>query len=182
MITVVNQSIFKTKASVLCHAVNCYGVMGAGLAKDIKDRAPYVYSEYKRLCDSTRNKENLLGTAQLIPSQNEKFILREIQLYNEQRIGREQLMHCMRPHFYANLFTQKDYGRDPNVVYTKYRAVESCFRQLSALPEDMSIAMPYMMCCGLANGDWTLMSKIIRKYFKETKRQVIIYKQEARKS
>ena len=32
---------------ILCHQVNCQGVMGAGLAKQIRSKYPEVYEQYK---------------------------------------------------------------------------------------------------------------------------------------
>lgn len=37
---------------VVCHQVNCMGVMGAGLAKQVRNRYPGVYRAYKELCDA----------------------------------------------------------------------------------------------------------------------------------
>ena len=33
--------------TIICHQVNCKGVMGAGLAKQIRDKWPVVFDEYK---------------------------------------------------------------------------------------------------------------------------------------
>ena len=35
---------------MLVNTVNCKGVMGAGLAKQFKDRYPYYFKEYQRIC------------------------------------------------------------------------------------------------------------------------------------
>lgn len=36
-------NIFDTKADVICNAVNCIGVMGAGIAKAFADKFPEMY-------------------------------------------------------------------------------------------------------------------------------------------
>ena len=33
--------------TIICHQVNCKGVMGAGLAKQIRDKWPDVYDRYR---------------------------------------------------------------------------------------------------------------------------------------
>ena len=33
---------------VICHQVNCQGVMGSGIAKQIRDTYPIVFENYKR--------------------------------------------------------------------------------------------------------------------------------------
>lgn len=43
-----NSNILDVKSGIICHQVNCKGVMGAGLAKQIKDKYPIVYREYLR--------------------------------------------------------------------------------------------------------------------------------------
>lgn len=45
-----NDDILNTKAQVIAHQVNCLGVMGAGVAKAIRDKYPAAYLQYKRLC------------------------------------------------------------------------------------------------------------------------------------
>jgi O-acetyl-ADP-ribose deacetylase (regulator of RNase III) len=47
-----NGDVFTTKATYIGHGVNCRGVMGAGIAKTIRDRYPQVYLEYQKVCDS----------------------------------------------------------------------------------------------------------------------------------
>lgn len=41
---------------VICHQVNCQGVMGAGLAKQIRIRWPEVYVDYKKLLKTRKHK------------------------------------------------------------------------------------------------------------------------------
>jgi len=43
--------VFTTKAFYIGHGVNCQGVMGAGIAKTIRDNFPKNYAEYKKICD-----------------------------------------------------------------------------------------------------------------------------------
>ena len=52
----------RNEDTVICHQVNCCGVMGAGLAKQIRDKWPVVFDEYKKIC----------GTDKLGDSQNVK--------------------------------------------------------------------------------------------------------------
>ena len=45
-------NIFDTKADVICNAVNCIGVMGAGDAKAFADKFPEMYWSYQNSCNS----------------------------------------------------------------------------------------------------------------------------------
>lgn len=44
--------LFESKANVLVNPVNCFGVMGAGLAKQFKEKYPWCFKPYKQHCDT----------------------------------------------------------------------------------------------------------------------------------
>ena len=48
----------------ITHGVNCKGVMGAGVAKQIRSRYPRAYESYRRLCLSQG--DTLLGKVQVV--------------------------------------------------------------------------------------------------------------------
>lgn len=50
MITEHIGNILNSGANIICQQVNCKGVMGAGLAKEIRDKYPVVYTKYKERC------------------------------------------------------------------------------------------------------------------------------------
>ena len=37
--------------NIICHQVNCQGVMGSGIAKQVREKYPNVYNSYKKACD-----------------------------------------------------------------------------------------------------------------------------------
>lgn len=49
---VVSGDLFASGAQTLVNAVNCHGVMGAGIARAFRDRWPFMYADYQRLCAS----------------------------------------------------------------------------------------------------------------------------------
>ena len=51
MINYVQGNIFNSQCDVITVTVNCVGIMGAGLAKQCKERYPITYRHYKHLCD-----------------------------------------------------------------------------------------------------------------------------------
>lgn len=51
MIKIIVGSIFDSDCDAFVNPVNCVGVMGAGLAKQFKDRYPESFRFYKELCD-----------------------------------------------------------------------------------------------------------------------------------
>ena len=51
MINYFKGSLFESPAICLVNAVNCGGVMGAGIALEFKKRYPKMFSEYRKLCE-----------------------------------------------------------------------------------------------------------------------------------
>ena len=135
-------------ALVIAHQTNCSGVMGTGVAKQIKrvslDDKEYV--KYKKLC--AQKGSSLLGTCQLLPRKD--------------KTG----------HFVANLF-----GEDIPTgkgLDTNYDALHKSFLDLKKMLHDRrdvkdavgdappTIAIPAYIGCGLAAGTGIL---YIDKYY-----------------
>lgn len=131
---IVKMDLLTIKRGIIAHQVNCLGVMGAGIALQIKRAYPKMYSHYKNYCNQVSDK---LGT---------------IFLYNHSENLRV-----------ANLFAQENI-RGP--VDTDYAALEQCFDMLAsyAQEEGLPVYLPYGIGCGLAGGDWKIVSKLIEKY------------------
>lgn len=64
MIQIVQGNVLNASENLICHQVNCKGVMGAGLAKQIKIRYPEVFRAYQELCNQQGSK--LLGKAYVV--------------------------------------------------------------------------------------------------------------------
>lgn len=156
MIKYINGNILDAPENIIVHQVNCKGVMGAGLAKQLVREYPLILGPYKQMCNTKG--EGCLGEAQLIqvsalpPKSNHKFV--------------------------ANLFGQNNYGRIPDIVYTDYIAFGKALNQIKqfAIEHNFSVAIPYGIGCGLANGNWGIIEPIIRRTFSETNINVSIYK------
>lgn len=128
----------KDKKLIIVHQVNCKGVMGAGFAKQVRDRYPELYAQYRIMCQSASSKD-LLGHI-MIYEEDDKIIV--------------------------NMFSQEDYGN--GVRQTDYEAMDKALQSLRVLyPNDIIIA-PYKIGCGLGGGDWSVVSKILQKYNIET--------------
>ena len=67
---VVSGNLLEIEEGIICHQVNCQGVMGAGVAKAIASRYPQVLSAYRELCD-TPTPWQLLGQIQAVRSARE---------------------------------------------------------------------------------------------------------------
>jgi len=114
--------------------------MGAGLAKQIKEKYPKVYTDYKWLCESASPGE-LLGDVQVVRYGDKKYV--------------------------ANIFGQLGYGRDR--VHTDYQALENALQLLFKFIgeddklKDLGVGFPKGMGSGLAGGDWNKVMGIISK-------------------
>lgn len=71
-ITIVQGNIWDTQCKVLVNAVNCEGVMGAGMALEAKQRFPEMFLSYKHACDQ---KLLTVGKLQLYTKSSPYWIL-----------------------------------------------------------------------------------------------------------
>lgn len=141
------------KKVIICHQVNCKGVMGAGLAKQIKDKYPEVFKQYHTYCQSSLNykkSSDMLGDV----------------LFSYIDVNRRNII--------ANIFAQDGYGKDKQ--YTDYIALQIAFRRLAYCVEDEVIRIPFKMGCGLGGGDWNTVCKIIEDELIFREKKVEIWK------
>ena len=92
-------NLFDSEAVFFLHQVNCRGVMGSGIAKQVRERYPEVYEAYRAFCDG-RAPSNLLGLIEPEP------------IADNQRI--------------VNCFAQDDYGC--NCRHTDYEALRAALK------------------------------------------------------
>src|SRR5699024_5323140 len=100
MIKIVKGDVLKAEEDVIAHQVNCKGVMGSGLAKQIRNKYKGVYQKYKRECEE-----------ELSRSGKSKFLL-----------GHTLNVEVGEGKYVANLFGQDGYGRDKK--YTDYPSLK----------------------------------------------------------
>ena len=139
MIQIINDDIFNAfghSCDAICHQVNCQGVMGAGLAKEIAKRYPEVKRDYEELC-AEEDAERLLGTYLDTLVENGRII---------------------------SIFGQENYGRDGQ-IYTDYAALGKAFSMLNRVYAGRKLAFPYGIGCGLGGGNWNVVLEIINVKF-----------------
>lgn len=133
--------LFSVTSGVIAHGCNCHGVMGSGVAKQVKNLYPEAFKEYHELC-SRYAPAKLLGRAQLVKVTDDLYI--------------------------ANLFTQQDFGSFGNTRYVDYNAIDTAFSTLRGLMFDEELAMGKdlelhipKIGAGLGGGDWDIISRKI---------------------
>ena len=136
--------VFKSNAPVIAHQVNCKGVMGSGIALQVRQRYPNVFHTYRARCRGE-------GPAALL--------------------GSIQPCRCggAMERWIVNCFAQESYG--VGVCHTNYTAFKLCFQRLHCWAQAngiKKIAIPYRIGCDRAGGDWGIVHKILREIFGES--------------
>lgn len=140
---VLKGNLLNTPIYLIAHQVNCMGVMGGGVAKQIKDKWNNVYKEYKSGLKQFGG--NPLGLSFNIFTEDQK-------------------------HLIMNVFGQYKYGTDKR--YTDYWALRAGmvhgindYRELYGIDDNvqLTIAIPYGIGCGLAGGDWITVMDILEE-------------------
>lgn len=142
------------KVDIVCRQTNCQGVMGAGIAKQIRDTWPRVFGQRKLYCTKARAEGNpLLGRCRLVYTDQEKSrILANL-------FGRE---------FYGGGKKQTDYG-------ASRKAPHALAANGLTLQNKFSIGFPYLIGCALGGGNWEIVLPIIEEEFKDYPGKVEIW-------
>lgn len=148
MVKHIQCDIFKSGADVILHQVNCQGVMNSGVAKQVREKYPWVYGTYKRLCDKCKSTgQRMLGRCQAVFIDENKVIV--------------------------NVFAQDNYGYDGK-CYTDYTALKTCLNIVKDVYKGKIIAIPYLMACHRGGGDWSVVIKLIESIFCDDDTTVLI--------
>lgn len=145
--------LLESDAKIICHQVNCLGLFGAGIAKQIALKWPNVNQRYKETCKkvSSSDRRRLLGKVLFVKTPDNKII--------------------------ANLFAQESVGTDR--VRTEYDMLKKCLKIVEKYGADNgypSIGIPNGIGCGLGGGRWETVKGIIDETFKDYKGGVYIVK------
>ncbi len=135
MIEIINGDLLQSDLPLIAHQTNCLGVMGAGIARQIKNKWSNVYSEYWRWCNRA-DKRDLLGTCQVCATNDNPI------KYVANVFGEYSFTESVAP--YENR-------------HTNYDALRSAFIALINYCKESGITdigIPYKIGCGLAGGDW----------------------------
>ena len=137
---IINGNIFDCTENIIVHQTNCQGVMGHGIALQVKQRYPEVFKAYYHYC-KTQVPEQILGTSLICQANNGKYI--------------------------ANVFGQLTFGEG---LQTDYEKLGKGLLEIEkfAKENNLSVAIPYKIGCGLAHGDWNIVFEIITEIFMET--------------
>ena len=145
MYKLIEGNLLDSKANFICHQVNCQGVMGSGVAWQIRNKWPIVFKEYINKYDLMGNKRDLLGYIQAVKlkTESEKY---------------------KKPIYVVNMFTQYDYGKGER--YTNYEAFYEALVTIKAKAKMIfdttpTIAFPYKIGCDRGGANWNIINTMI---------------------
>lgn len=144
MIHITYGNILSVEDGIIVQQVNCMGVMGAGLAKQLRSKYPGIFPAYRDFIDremraaSSKDESTLLGKAFFYQPTGSLMI--------------------------ANCFGQRHYGRG---LQTDYSALERALTIVRNTAKECgkTVAIPWGIGCGLAGGDWNKVMGIILRVF-----------------
>lgn len=146
MVIIKEGNLLEAEEDILVHQVNIDGIMGGGVAKQIAEKYPKAKQRYVEFCDRHNFVYGNLRGKVFLVPTNGKII--------------------------ANMFSQ---DRNFN---TDYEAMETVLKDIKEYAEEFNytVAMPFKIGCGIANGEWEKVLDIINRVFKGSK--VTLYKLE----
>jgi O-acetyl-ADP-ribose deacetylase (regulator of RNase III) len=151
-------NILDCTEDIVVQSVNHKGVMGSGLAKQIRDRWVGIINEdeaYKSICRDFAFKD-----------------IKETGLV---------AWFFAQDKIIANVFGQEDYGKDKGRRYTQYKSLKNGLRSVLVMANSkgLSVAIPHGIGCGLGGGDWNHVLAMINELSDlYPKVEVSIYKYE----
>ena len=150
--------LLDARVDIIFHVTNCMGVMGAGIAKSIKNKWPKVFTEYKKYLDENTPSKSI-GTYQSV----------DITEYAHTQASQV-----------INIFGEYNFSKTKRAI--KYDSVLTalemfCKDFLDNYKDNKKIILgfPFLFGCGLAGGDWRIMKSVIFSVFEKYTDKVEIH-------
>lgn len=129
---VIHKDILTITKGIIAHQCNCKGVMGSGLALQVRNKYPFVYMQY-----------------------------RETYLAGALTLGTTQFIQVSQDLYVANLLAQEGYGRDKQYTDTKALTQCLKDLHQRSIEWKLDVYIPYGIGCGLGGGKWNVVSELI---------------------
>lgn len=139
-----NSDITKVKAGIIVHGCNAQGVMGSGVAKQLRAKYPTIFEDY----------------LDELHTMSEKKVVPLGQVVWSDIPGNASLV-------IANAITQEFYGRDSR-KYVSYDALDLAMARVADVARRAGdhIHIPYLIGAGLGGGTAEIIIEIIRAHTK----------------
>lgn len=141
MIKIIKGDLLSVTHGIIGQQVNCQGVMGSGVAKQIKEKYPMAFEGYRGIIDSHKQDKRLL-------------------------LGRVNGVNVKNGLWIANMFGQHNFGYDGK-QYTDVEALATCLRTVRffAEKENFPVALPYKIGSDRGGADWIEVEGLIFEIF-----------------
>jgi hypothetical protein len=151
-------SLFLKQCDAIAHCCNCKGVMGSGIALEIKNRIPSAYAAYKQY--ETAYGLNLGSVSSCDPEYHllgqPDFVYQEHQVYN---------LHAQWEYGYGK--RQVDY----EALYIALETVKTVMNKR----QQKILGVPYKMACDRAGGDWRIVNAMLESLFEPDRLLIVKY-------
>lgn len=134
----------------ILHGTNCQGIMGSGIALEIKNRLPEAFLAYIEFCRSHPIPVNRLGRI----------------CVGETECG-----------LVFNVFTQLNYGKD-NKRYVNYEAIAQGLESVAEQMKEKGlskIGIPFLFGAARGGGNWNIISVMAEQFLDKAGIEVIFY-------
>lgn len=165
-VPIINGDMLKSNADIIIQQVNCVNIMGGYLAKSIYEAHPKNKDKYHEFIKTKYNQglspSELLGSVLMVP-----------------------VKHDNKARIIANVFGQENI-RQNKYDKTQYTVMSALHKGLSkvaryAKENNLSVAIPFNLGAGVANGVWDDIQNLINQTFDDCTHLVSIYKYEPQK-
>jgi O-acetyl-ADP-ribose deacetylase (regulator of RNase III) len=153
MLRNIQGNLLESDCDVIAHVVNCQGVMGSGIAKQIKTKWPEAFNGYSTFLKKVGSKD--------------AFGLCMVVVNDEPNVP-----------VVANLFAQFNYGTNKRQL--DYERLYTSLEHLVKIMKNhkwKSVGFPYGMGAGLAGGDWRIINVMIEALFDDFDINIYHYNQ-----
>ena len=136
--------LLSVEHGVIVHGCNAQGVMGSGVAAQVKAKFPGAFALYRKVYEMGALK---LGTISVFEAANTSE-------------GRARLL-------IVNAVTQDRYGTDRR--HADYGAIHRCFEHVAQTARSYQLTEVHfpLIGCGLAGGQWEIVAPLIETTLKE---------------
>lgn len=148
MITNVEMDIFKMEGDAIIHQCNCFGKMGGGIARLIRDRYPEAASADQHTTCGDKAK---MGHYSCVKAHDDKYIYN---LYSQYRYGTD-MRHT-----------------DYEAFFNGMTGIRSHLETVGL----RSASVPYFIGCGLGGGDWRIIETMLKVIFEDWEGTLFICK------
>jgi O-acetyl-ADP-ribose deacetylase (regulator of RNase III) len=145
-----NSNLLDITSGIVAHGCNAQGVMGSGVARQLRAKYPQIFISYQRHLKWI--KTDILGTVDFVSISTNLWV--------------------------ANMITQQFYGRSPGHQYVDYHAISTAISSALQFAElkGVDLHIPYMVGAGLGGGDIAHITEICEECSRTVGRNIYCHR------